>query len=171
MRGWLTASYQKRRRLRHMNGIFIFLKAKSEIFPGVLMPVLFCHVILLFVHPEAVGLFQEEKIYTVSDVSIKPEPVRGLNDFQGRWSKKVAYPEEAIRNKIQGMVFIEFIVGKNGVIQNPEIKSGLHRQCDEAALRGFKEVTKEPWKPGMKDGAPVKVKMVLPFFFRIHERG
>ena len=111
--------------------------------------------------------FQEEKIYTVSDVSVKPEPVMGLKEFQNRWSKKVAYPKEAIKKNVQGMVFIEFIVDKDGSIHDAAVKSGIGFGCDEAALIGFQELSKEGWKPGIKKDEPVKVKMVLPFFYRI----
>jgi periplasmic protein TonB len=110
---------------------------------------------------------QEEKIYTVSEVTIKPEPLSGMTAFQKKWSSKVTYPEDARRKNIQGMVFIEFVVDKDGTIQDAAIRSGLGFGCDEAALEGFKRITKEAWKPGTKNDQAVKVKMVLPFFFRI----
>lgn len=112
---------------------------------------------------------QEEKVYTVSEVSIKPEPVKGLNDFHNKWSKRVVYPADAVEDKIQGMIFVEFIVNKNGSITDAAVKSGIGHGCDEAALQGFRDVSKELWKPAMKNGQPVKVKMVIPFAFRIIE--
>ena len=113
---------------------------------------------------------QEEKIYTVSEVNVKPEPVKGMNDFHDKWSKGVVYPEDAIREKIQGMVFIQFVVNIDGTIADASVKSGIGYGCDEAALKGFKNVSKEIWKPGFKNDQNVKVKMVLPFAFRIIER-
>ena len=110
---------------------------------------------------------QQEKIYTVSEVTIKPEPLMGMAAFQKKWSGKVDYPEDARRKDIQGIVFIEFVVDKDGTIQDAAIRSGLGFGCDEAALEGFKRMTKEAWKPGTKNDQAVKVKMVLPFFFRI----
>ncbi len=112
---------------------------------------------------------QEEKIYTVSEVSVKPNPVKGMNDFHNRWIKKVVYPKEAVQAKIQGMVFVEFIVNKDGTVTGAAIKSGIGHGCDEVALNGFLEASKEPWKPAIKNDLPVKVKMVVPFSFRIIE--
>jgi periplasmic protein TonB len=132
------------------------------------MRLLLCPMfVLLFGVGSAAAQLQEEKIYTVSEVTIKPEPVMGLTAFQKKWSGRVEYPEDARRNNIQGMVFIEFIVDKDGTIQDAAIRTGLGSGCDEAALEGFKGMTKHTWKPGRKNDQPVKVKMVLPFFFKI----
>lgn len=126
------------------------------------------HVLLLlrpdFLQPP--GL-QDEKIYTVSEVNVKPEPLIGLQGFHDKWSKKVKYPEEAIRKKVQGMVFIEFVVNPDSTVADAAVKRGIGDGCDEAALKAFEELSKNGWKPGIKNDQPVKVKMVLPFAFRI----
>jgi len=120
--------------------------------------------------PSVAGRFQQEKIYTVSEVSVKPQPVKGLDDFQKRWSREGKYPEKALKEQVQGVVYIEFIVNRDGTITDAAVKSGVGSGCDEAALKSFKEVSKEPWKPGLRKGESVKVKMVLPYFFRIVKR-
>jgi protein TonB len=110
---------------------------------------------------------QDDKIYTVSEVNIKPTPIAGHDAFQRKWSKNVTYPDDAVRNKIEGMVFIEFVVEKDGSITNAAVRNGLGHGCDEAALEGFIEVSNVAWNPGIKHEQPVRVKMVLPFQFRI----
>ncbi len=133
-----------------------------------MLTVLFQFILLLVVPDACHGPgFQEEKIYTVSDLSVKPEPRIGLKEFQNKWSKKVAYPKEAIKRNVQGMVFIEFVVDKDGTVYDAAVKSGIGFGCDEAALSAFQELSKDGWKPGIKKDEPVKVKMVLPFFYRI----
>ncbi len=106
----------------------------------------------------------------MSEVSRKPEPVKGMNDFYDHWSKGVIYPEDAVRKKIQGMVFIQFVVNIDGTISDAAVKSGIGFGCDEAALKGFIAACKDVWKPGIKDDTNVKVKMVVPFSFRIIEK-
>ena len=131
---------------------------------------LFLHYIaclFLLVGQDYKAIVQEEKIYTVSEVATKPEPVDGLGNFQKKWSRKVTYPKSALDEKIQGMVFIQFVVAADGSIEDASVKSGIGYGCDEAALDAFKLVSKNGWKPGIKNNAPVKVKMVLPFYFRI----
>lgn len=113
---------------------------------------------------------QDEKVYTVSEVSVKPQPLKGLDHFQARWSREGKYPESAQEEGIQGVVFIEFIINTDGTISNSAVKTGIGYGCDEAALKAFREVAKEPWNPGMLRDKTVKVKMVLPYFFRIIKR-
>lgn len=110
---------------------------------------------------------QQEKLYTVSEVDIKPQPSMGLREFQDIWSRKVAYPKDALAKNIHGMVYIEFVIDKDGGVYDATVKQGIGYGCDAAALKAFKEVTKERWKAGILNEQPVKVKMVLPFFFRI----
>lgn len=134
------------------------------------MKLFLCHIVYLCLLPHSpliVDFLQEEKIYTVSEVSIKPEPSIGHDNFQKKWSNKVTYPEEAVKKEVQGMVFIQFVVDKDGTVYEASVRSGLGFGCDEAALEGFKEVSKGAWKPGIKNDQPVKVRMVLPFQFRI----
>lgn len=126
--------------------------------------------LLAVANPAVSGKLQDEKVYTVSEVTVKPQPQEGLEDFKTAWSKEVTYPELAIQKNIQGMVFIAFIIDADGSVRDASVTSGLGYGCDEAALKGFREVTKEAWRPGMKNGEAVKVKMVMPFFFRITKR-
>ena len=75
------------------------------------------------------------------------------------------YPEEALKNQIQGQVVAEFVVDKTGAVTNATILQGLGHGCDEEAIR---VLTSMPaWTPGMQDGQPVSVKMKIPFFFQL----
>jgi TonB family protein len=123
---------------------------------------------VIFFHDSTIRQVQE-KIYTVSEVKVKPQPEKGLNDFYDKWSKKVVYPKEAIEKNIQGMVFIQFIVNEDGKISEAEVKQGLGHGCDEAALKGFHDA-QVLWHPGIKNDTTVKVKMVVPFAFRIMKK-
>jgi TonB family protein len=130
------------------------------------------HLAFLFLMQNAVNpvAAQDEKIYTVSEVTVKPEPVMGLREFQDKWSRSVRYPEEAIRENVQGTVFIEFIVDKDSTVHDAAIRSGIGHGCDAAALKSFEELSRKGWKPGFLKTEPVTVKMVLPFFFKLVRR-
>lgn len=136
------------------------------------MPMTLYHIVLFMFLGDSSSLtrFQDEKIYTVSEVSVKPEPLKGLKEFQEKWSKKVKYPEEAINKQVQGIVFIEFVVNPDSSITDSAVRQGIGFGCGEAALKVFEELSKEGWKPGIRLGKPVKVKMVLPFYFRLIQR-
>jgi protein TonB len=146
------------------------LQGMPTLLQSFMWTVLFTMLVFMLPIPCAIRAAQEEKIYTVSEVNVKPQPIKGMMDFHNRWSKRVVYPPGAVRDKVQGMVFVEFIVNKDGTISAAAIKSGIGHGCDEAALQGFVEVCKEPWRAAIKSEEPVTVKMVIPFAFRIIER-
>jgi len=75
------------------------------------------------------------------------------------------YPEEALKNKVQGQVVAEFIVDRTGKVTEPVIKQGIGSGCDEETLRLLKAMP--AWSPGMQDGQPVSVRMKLPVVFQM----
>lgn len=75
------------------------------------------------------------------------------------------YPEEALKNKVQGQVVVEFVVDTNGAVIDPVIKQGIGSGCDEEALRVLSLMP--AWIPGKQDGQNVKVKFKLPVVFQI----
>lgn len=77
----------------------------------------------------------------------------------------LTYPEEALKNKVQGQVVAEFIVDKTGMVTEPVIKQGIGSGCDEETIRLLKAMP--AWSPGMQDGQPVSVRMKLPVVFQI----
>ena len=105
---------------------------------------------------------ESEQPIEYSSVKIKPE-------FRGEtWtfylSHNLKYPEEALKNKITGKVYISFIIEKNGYITNVQVVQGLGSGLDEEAVRVIKNSPR--WKPGYqakKD--PVRVSCVMPISF------
>jgi len=80
-------------------------------------------------------------------------------------TENIKYPQDAVKNKIQGKVFISFIVAENGEIIDAKVKRGIGSGCDEEALRVVKLMPR--WKAGVKDGKPVPVAMELPISFKL----
>ena len=70
------------------------------------------------------------------------------------------------KENVQGKVFVEFTVTKDGKVTNPNVlKSSGHDEFDQEAIR---VVNKMPnWKPGEKNGNAVDSKMTLPFMFKL----
>ena len=54
------------------------------------------------------------------------------------------YPQQAIENKIQGLVFAEYDVDNVGNVLNVYIKKGLGYGCDEEAIRVINLLQYEP---------------------------
>jgi TonB family protein len=78
--------------------------------------------------------------------------------------KNMMYPPAAKANKIQGKVYVTFVVDKKGVIKYPKIQKSLGYGCDEEAIRLVKKMPK--WEPGIwYDDQPIhtRVTMAIPF--------
>ncbi len=77
--------------------------------------------------------------------------------------KKIKYPKQAIKNKISGTVYVQFIVEKDGSISDVTVIRGIGGGCDEEAVR---VITKMPnWIPAKQKGIPVRSFYVIPITF------
>ena len=62
------------------------------------------------------------------------------------------YPQMARESHIEGPVYIEFVVEKDGSISNTKLLRGIGGGCDEEALRVVRNMPK--WKPGHQLNKP-----------------
>lgn len=77
------------------------------------------------------------------------------------------YPVEAQQNKIEGKVYIRFIVTEDGDIDKATVMKSLNKECDEEALRVIKGMPK--WEPGKQNGVNASVYYVIPFHFSLNK--
>jgi periplasmic protein TonB len=91
-------------------------------------------------------------------------PVGGINAFNQYVAQTVKYPAQARRIGIQGRVFVEFVVERDGSLTNIKTIKGIGAGCDEEAERVIALAPK--WIPGKQRGRPVRQKMILPINFR-----
>jgi protein TonB len=80
-------------------------------------------------------------------------------------SNNIKYPVDAREANITGIVYLSFIVDKEGEIKNIEILKGIGGGCEEEAVRVIKKMSK--WKPGKQNGQSVNVQFKLPISFKI----
>jgi len=106
--------------------------------------------------------FSEEIIYHFSETM--PEFPGGIEAFGQTLSKVVQYPQYAIRNRISGTVMVEFVVEKDGSVDNAKIMVSCFPLLDNEALRAMKHLPK--WKPGTLEGKPVRCFFQVPITFR-----
>jgi len=86
-------------------------------------------------------------------------------DLQNFISKATRYPGKAIDEGVEGQVFVCFIVDEKGKVTKPEVLKGIGYGCDEEAIRVIK--TLPAFSPGKMNGHPVKVRMRMPFSFKL----
>jgi len=104
-----------------------------------------------------------DEIFTI--VEDQPAPKGGMSAFYEYVGKKLKYPAQARRMGIEGKVYVEFVVDKDGSITNVRAMKGIGAGCDEEAIRVIQASPK--WKPGKQRGRPVKVRMILPITFKL----
>jgi TonB family protein len=80
-----------------------------------------------------------------------PGGVKMLNNFL---DNNILYPQEAIEKKIQGKVYVSFVIDKNGNVKNERIISGIHKLLDDEALRVLKLLGR--WIPATNKGVNVE---------------
>ena len=65
---------------------------------------------------------------------------------------------------MDGKVFVEFVVNRQGELSNVKVIKGIGAGCDEEALR---VLALTHWEAGRQRGRPVNVRMVMPISFKI----
>jgi TonB family protein len=91
----------------------------------------------------------------------------GQEDAQHTFIKNnIHYPDSALKYKIQGSVFVGFVVEKDGSLSNVKVIKGIGGGCDEEAVRVIKMMPN--WIPGRQRGTTVRVQSILPVRFRLY---
>ena len=80
-------------------------------------------------------------------------------------SKNLHYPPAALRDQIEGKVFLSFVVKADGTIADATILRGLRREMDDEALRVVRQMP--AWTPGYQSKRAVAVRFTLPITFQI----
>jgi len=109
--------------------------------------------------------FDKNKIFTT--VEKPPHYKGGYEELVNFLRNNLRYPEAARDNNIFGRVYVQFVVDKNGDIQNIKILRGLDDSCNEEAIRVLKIMPK--WDAGMQNGMLVSVYYTLPIVFSMQQ--
>ena len=107
---------------------------------------------------------KDDVFFVVEDM---PEYPGGELELRKFIAENVKYPEEAKTNKLQGKVFVQFVVDTNGDVTDAEIVRGTgYESLDNEALRVVK--TLPQWKPGKQRGQNVPVSYTVPINFQLN---
>ncbi|AKD57484.1 TonB family protein [Spirosoma radiotolerans] len=102
--------------------------------------------------------------YTV--VQQPPEFIGGMQALGQFLSQNLQYPPDAVRARVQGKVFISFVINAEGAVENVRVLKGIGYGADEEALRVVKK-TNGHWKPGVQRGRKVNTNYNLPINFNM----
>ncbi|MBO5956136.1 MAG: TonB family protein [Bacteroidales bacterium] len=106
----------------------------------------------------------QDSIYRVTEVM--PQYPGGPNEMMKYIQENIKYPQSAKDNKIEGRVFVSFVVEKDGSITNAAVMRGIDKECDAEALRVVASMPK--WTPGQHKGENVRTQFTIPIYYKFN---
>ncbi len=107
----------------------------------------------------------QDSIHRVVDVM--PQYPGGPNEMMRYLQENIKYPQSAKDNKIEGRVFVSFVVEKDGSITNAAVMRGIDKECDAEALRVVASMPK--WNPGQQKGEVVRTQFTIPIYYKFND--
>lgn len=147
------------------------LLRKVSYFRGMKMPFILVLAAILLqqaAHGQSDSTFVDS-VAKFSEVEVKPEFPGGEAAFYKYLQENIRYPREALERGVQGKVWIEFVIDKDGGVIDAKVARGVALSLDAEAVRVVSEMPK--WKPGYQKGKAIKVKYTMPINFALHNGG
>ena len=101
------------------------------------------------------------------DEIVMPEYPGGTAALKKYLEENIVYPTAARKMELAGEVVVEFTVERGGAISGVNVIRSLSTELDQEALRVVRGMGR--WKPGTKNGVPVRVTMTLPINFKLRK--
>ena len=105
----------------------------------------------------------KEEVFMVAEQM--PEFPGGMKELLKFLQNNLKYPENAMKNNVQGRVIVQFVVEKDGTLTEFKVARSVDPDLDAEALRVLQTMPK--WKPGMQRGKIVRVKFTVPVSFKL----
>lgn len=105
----------------------------------------------------------KEEVFMVAEQV--PEFPGGMKELLKFLQDNLKYPENAMKNNVQGRVIVQFVVEKDGTLTEFKVARSVDPDLDAEALRVLQTMPK--WKPGMQRGKIVRVKFTVPVSFKL----
>jgi len=126
--------------------------------------------LFLFILLSTISIFSTAQIETFaflsSGVDQVPENYGGKEELKRFIDEQLIYPEEELKNKIEGTVTIKFICDEKGKIKQYSIAKGVSKNIDNEAIRLFKLLL---WHPAIKQSETVAYETSINFPFLINK--
>ena len=104
-----------------------------------------------------------QKVY--DKVEQMPEYPGGMPAMIEFLQTNIKYPEDAVKQKVEGRVMVQFVVETDGSISDVHVAKQVFPSLDAEAIRVVQVMPK--WVPGREKGKVVRVKYNLPIVFRM----
>ena len=115
--------------------------------------------------PKADKADEEQVIFQV--VEEMPSFPGGMSECMKFLARNIKYPVLAQEAKIEGRVIVQFVVDRDGSVNDIKVVRSISPQLDAEAVRVIGLMPK--WNPGKQRGKAVAVKYTMPIQFRLQE--
>jgi TonB family protein len=95
------------------------------------------------------------------------EPLDGYSSLYDYFSANLVYPSESVKDSVEGVQTVKFIINTDGKPENIEIINSLGPLFELEAKRVIESMPQ--WQPAMLNGKPVPSQISLPVTFRINK--
>jgi TonB family protein len=102
-----------------------------------------------------------------ADVYTEAEPLSGYPDLYAYFQKELKYPVEALKDSIEGIVSVSFVINRNGKPEQIKILHSLGAAFDSEAIRVISAMPE--WKPASLNGKPMPARISMPLTFQVEQ--
>jgi len=95
-----------------------------------------------------------------------PEYKGGQDEFMNYLSSNLVYPKFAMKNGIQGIVFVSVIITDSGLLKGAKIIRGVEKSLDDEAIRVISTIPNN-WIPAKNGDKNVSAFMNIPISFKL----
>lgn len=97
----------------------------------------------------------QQDAFDVADLEKRPEAISQIPPL---------YPPELRKAKIEGQVTLVFVLSEGGRVEEPRVENSSRPEFEKPALEAIR---KWRFRPGIKDGQPVRTYVRIPMRFRL----
>jgi TonB family protein len=101
-------------------------------------------------------------------VYVQAVPVDGYEALYAYLSKELVYPEAAVKDSVQGVLIVKFLINKEGRPEKIQTFGSLGVLFEKEAVRLIEHMPL--WKPATLNGRPVISKLSIPLTFRLQKK-
>jgi protein TonB len=98
-------------------------------------------------------------------VDFNAEYPGGFDELNQFFANNITYPLEERQIGLEGVLYVNFVIEKNGSVSNVSIAHSLSYNCDNEAIRVISMMPK--WSPAKDHGKPARQKFTMPFQFKL----
>lgn len=101
------------------------------------------------------------------DGYFQAEPLMGYPDLYEYFNANLVYPADALKDSIQGVQTVSFVINTNGKPEQIEVIKSLGPPFEKECRRLIENMPE--WKPATLNGKPVDSKISIPLTFQIQK--